>query len=130
MNLLFFIFTLMTIIFEISAQYLFKISYKKPTVDNIFNRNILSFIDKVLNNNKILIVLIGMVLYAITGFFAYKLLAFGHLGIINIVWHLIHFIVLFSIGYFLFGEKLNLKKIIAIGFGVISILMFMSDGFH
>ncbi len=130
MNILFFIFTFMTIIFEICGQYLFKVSYKKPAIDNVLNKNILYFIDKVLYNNKTAIVLIGMILYAITGFFVYKLLAFGHLGIINIVWHLIHFIALFFVGYFLFGEKLNLKKIIAIGLALVSIVMFMSDGFH
>ena len=130
MNILFFIFTFMTIIFEICGQYLFKVSYKKPSIDNVLNKNILYFIDKVLYNNKTAIVLIGMILYAITGFFVYKLLAFGHLGIINIVWHLIHFIALFFVGYFLFGEKLNLKKIIAIGLALVSIILFMSDGFH
>lgn len=130
MNLLFPLFTFITIFFEIAGQYLFKISYKKPTVDNVINRNVISFFNGDLNNNRNLIILIGMLSYAITGFFVYKLLAFGHLGIINIVWHLIHFIALFFVGYFLFGEQLNLKKIIAIGLGFISIVMFMSDNFH
>tara|TARA_B100001093_G_scaffold517946_1_gene601092 strand:- start:1058 stop:1450 length:393 start_codon:yes stop_codon:yes gene_type:complete len=130
MNLFFPIFTFITIFFEITAQYLFKISYKKPDIDNIFNRTINLFINNILHNKKHNIIIIGIIFYAITGFFVYKLLAFGHLGIINIVWHLIHFIALFFVGYFLLGEKLNIKKIIAISLGLISIILFMSDGFH
>ena len=37
----------MTIIFEICGQYLFKVSYKKPAIDNVLNKNIRQVLRKV-----------------------------------------------------------------------------------
>ena len=52
----FYLYTFLAIIPEIIAQYLFKLNHLK--------------------NTKPLYVLIGVILYAFTGFFAYKLLKF------------------------------------------------------
>ena len=130
MKILFFLFTIITIIFEITGQYLFKISYKKTEVKNPINSFFDYIITNYLKNNKNLIVFLGIICYCFTGFFVYKLLNFGHLGVINVIWHLIHFIALFLVGYFLLGEKLTTKKIIASIIGMISILIFMTDHEH
>lgn len=109
MNYIFYLFTLFAILSEVTAQYLFKkIHLKKYTFNNLF-------------------FIIGIILYALTGLFAYKLLHYKEMIIVNIIWHIFHFIILFLIGYFIFNEKLNLKKIIATIFGIICILIFISD---
>jgi len=115
MNYLFYIFTLFAILSEVFAQYLFK----KIHLSNIKNYTF--------NYNKKLFFIIGIILYAFTGFFAYKLLHYKEIIIVNIIWHIFHFIILFLIGYFIFNEKLNFKKIIATIFGIICIFIFISD---
>ena len=72
-------------------------------------------------------VLLGVVFYAFTGFFAFKILKFAELGIINIIWHLFHFLILFIIGYLFLNEKLSIRKIIASTIGIISLMLFMTD---
>lgn len=117
MNYLFYLFTLFAILSEIGAQYLFKKSYLL-TMNNT-------------NNNKtffnLTMVNIGIILYALTGYFAYRLLMYKELVVVNIIWHIFHFILLFFVGFFIFDEKLNTKKIIATIFGIICILIFISD---
>ena len=58
------------------------------------------------------------------------MLQFDQLIIVNIIWHLMHFFILFIIGYFYFNEKLTLKKYIGIIFAIIAIILFMSDHNH
>ena len=58
------------------------------------------------------------------------MLQFEQLIIVNIIWHLMHFFILFIIGYFYFNEKLTLKKSIGIVFAIIAIILFMSDHNH
>ena len=130
MNFLFFIFTFITIIFEIAGQYLFKLSYETSNNDNLLNKELLKIIKNYFNNNKNIFIISGIIFYAITGYFVYKLLSFGHIGIVNIIWHLMHFIALFLVGYFFFGETLNRKKIVALIFAIISIVLFMVEGHH
>jgi multidrug transporter EmrE-like cation transporter len=112
MNYIFYLFTLFAILSEIGAQYLFKKIHLSNIKNYIFNN---------------LFFVIGIFLYALTGFFSYKLLQFKELIVVNIIWHIFHFILLFFVGYFIFNEKLNVKKIIATVFGIICILIFMSD---
>ena len=95
--------------FEISAQVLFKKSYS---------------VDK----NKRLILMIGILLYSISGFFASKLLAYGSMGMVNVVWHMFHFILLFIVGHFVFGEKYTNKQLFACILGMTSIYLFMLEG--
>ena len=112
MNYIFYLFTLFAILSEVGAQYLFKKIH-------------LSNIKKYKYNN--LFFIIGIILYAFTGFFAYKLLHYKEMIIVNIIWHIFHFIILFLLGYFIFNEKINFKKIIATIFGIICIIIFISD---
>jgi len=109
MNFIFYLYTLFAILSEVCAQYLFKKYHLSHS-----------------NNYKNYIV-IGILLYALTGFFAFKLLNYEQLIVVNIIWHIFHFILLFFIGYFIFKEKLTIKKIIATIFGIICILIFLTD---
>jgi len=109
MNFLFYLFVLLSIISEVFAQYLFKISHK---------------------NKSIYYKIIGIILYAFTGFFVFNLLKYAHLGIANVIWHLFHFLLLFIVGYFLLNEKLTKKQIIASIFGIISLFLFMTNNIH
>jgi hypothetical protein len=67
-------------------------------------------------------------MYALLGFSIYKLLHYGNILILNIIWHLIYFILLFLMGYFIFQEKINFQKIVALLFGIISLSIFMIYG--
>ena len=67
-------------------------------------------------------------MYTLLGFSIYKLLPYGSLIVLNIIWHLVYFIVLFLMGYFIYKEKYNFEKVIALIFGFISLVIFMIYG--
>ena len=119
----FYLFLFFSVFFEIGAQYLFKLIHNKK----IYNNSYLSLFNFINNKNNFLLI-IGIVFYALTGFFAFKILKYGELGVINIIWHLLHFFILFLIGYFVLNERLNLNKKIGCIFGIIAIIFFMIDG--
>ena len=84
MKLIFYFLILLLIIIEVSAQYLFKLSYlKKNTLTNSYLTN--------KYNNVNYYFIIGFILYSISGIFVYKVLEYGQLGVINVIWHLLHF---------------------------------------
>ena len=58
--------------------------------------------------------MVGIILYAFTGFFVFNLLKYQNLGVANVIWHLFHFLLLFLVGYFFLGEKLTKNQIIEI----------------
>ena len=118
MNNLFYIFISCSIFCEILAQYIFKLFYIPK--NNIY----INFI------SKDYFPLIGVMFYALTGFFAFKLLKYNHLIVANIIWHIFHFLILFLIGYFLLDERLTRKQLIASGFGVVSLYLFLSENHH
>lgn len=111
MNTLFYIFVLFSIISEVTAQYLFKLIHK-----NLKNLE---------NYKKNLYLTLGIILYALTGFCAYKLLEFTNLLVANIIWHIFHFILLFLVGYIFLNERLTKNQILGSIFGIISIIIFM-----
>ena len=121
----FYIFLFFSILFEISAQYLYKLVYNKKNLSVDFG-----FGPIFSNINKNNYVLLGVIFYALTGYFAFKILKYGELGVINIIWHLFHFFSLFFIGYFALGERLSFNKKIGCLFGIIAIIFFMFDGHH
>ena len=111
---LFYLFLFLTIFFEIFAQYLYKLIHNKKLLNYGYNENIF--------------ILIGVIFYALTGFFSFKILKYGELGVINIIWHLLHFIILFIIGYYFLNERLTFNKKIGCIFGIIALILFMIDG--
>jgi len=123
MKLIFYFLILLLIIIEVSAQYLFKLSYLKHsylTKSNLTNKY----------NNVNNYFIIGFILYSISGFFVYKVLEYGDLGVINVIWHLLHFFSLFFVSYYFLGEKLTNKKIIGSIFGIISLFLLMGESQH
>lgn len=104
----FYVYLFLITLFSISSQYLFKKIQKKE-----LPRTYLIF---------------GVTMYALLGFVIYKLLHYGNILILNIIWHLIYFILLFLMGYFIFQEKINFQKIVALIFGCISLFIFMMYG--
>lgn len=108
----FYFYLLFITIFSISSQYVFKkIHLIKNTT---YNHNFL--------------LVLGLVLYTSTGFCVYNILKYGNIIILNVLWHLVYFIILFLMGYVLFKEKITYQKMIALVFGMISVFIFMSYG--
>jgi multidrug transporter EmrE-like cation transporter len=126
MKLIFYFLILLLIIIEVSAQYLFKLSYlKKSNLTNKYNN-----VNTNVNTNVNYYFIIGFILYSISGFFVYKVLEYGDLGVINVIWHLLHFFSLFFVSYYFLGEKLTNKKIIGSIFGIISLFLLMGESHH
>lgn len=103
----FYLYTILAIICEITAQYLFKL--------------------KNIKCSKLLYVIIGIILYAFTGFFAYKLLKYETLAIANVIWHILHFTIIFIISIYVLNEKLDYQQIIALILGLASIFLFITS---
>ena len=114
----FYLYLLLITFSSITSQYLFKQSYTN-VISNV-NTNVIS-------NTNILIIM-GLAAYTFTGYCVYKILNYGNLVVLNIIWHLVYFIILFIIGFLIFKEKLNYQKIIALVFGLISLIIFMFYG--
>jgi len=106
--------------FSVVSQYLFKQIYKNSTNNDVAA-------NKFTNINNLYLV-IGLAMYTMLGFSIYKLLSYGSLIVLNIIWHLVYFIVLFIMGYFIYKEKYNFYKIVALIFGFISLVIFMIYG--
>lgn len=103
----------MAIFFEVCAQVLFKksINLKKEDISRNF-------------------VISGIILYALAGFCSYNLLKYHSLIVTNIIWHVLHFLLLFLISYFVFKEKVGSQALIGVLFGIISIGFFITDDNH
>ena len=88
------------------------------------------YVFKKIQQNELskLYLFVGLFMYTLLGFSIYKLLHYGNILILNIVWHLIYFILLFLMGYLLFKEKITYEKSIALFFGLISLVIFMIYG--
>ena len=110
----FYLYLFLITFFSIFSQYLFKVIQKnKNNKDNTYNNLYLG---------------LGLVMYTVLGYCIYKLLSYGNILLLNIIWHLIYFAVLFLMGYLLFQEKINFQKIVALFFGFISLVIFMIYG--
>lgn len=113
----YFYFYLLAITFSsIASQYIFKKAYVNA------NTNVNT------NTNTNILVILGLAAYTFTGFCVYKILNYGNLVVLNIIWHLVYFSILFIIGFLIFEEKLNYQKLVALLFGLISLIIFMFYG--
>jgi drug/metabolite transporter (DMT)-like permease len=106
--------------FSVVSQYLFKQIEKNRLSNNVD-------LNKFTNINNYYLA-IGLLMYTLLGFSIYKLLPYGSLVTLNIIWHLVYFIVLFLMGYFIYKEKYTFEKIIGLIFGFISLVIFMVYG--
>ena len=112
LDLYFFIYVFTLMICEISAQTLFK-SYHSDSSTSIKSKNVQ--------------LATGLVLYSLSGVFAFKILEYGSLGVINIIWHMLHFFALFIVGSVIFGEKYNARQILASLLAGGSLYLFMRE---
>jgi len=113
----YFYFYLLAITFSsIASQYIFKKAYANVNANVNVNVNVNA------------LVVLGLLAYTFTGYCVYKVLNYGNLLVLNIIWHLVYFIILFIIGFLIFKEKLNYQKIFALVLGLISLIIFMFYG--
>jgi hypothetical protein len=112
----FYLYLMLITFSSIASQYIFKKAY--ATVNANPNANV----------NVNALVLLGLLAYTFTGYCVYKVLNYGNLLILNIIWHLVYFIILFIIGFLIFQEKLNYQKIFALVLGLTSLIIFMFYG--
>jgi hypothetical protein len=112
----FYMYLLLITFSSITSQYIFKKAYAYKHANANANANVN------------LLVILGLTTYTFTGYCIYKVLDYGNLVVLNIIWHLVYFTILFIIGFLIFKEELNYQKIIALVFGVISLSIFMSYG--
>jgi LytS/YehU family sensor histidine kinase len=89
-DIYFYIYLLFITIFSISSQYVFKGIHLKKN-----------------NNKHYSLLVLGLTLYTLTGVCVYNILKYGNIIILNVIWHLVYFIILFLMGYFL-----NLSKFV------------------
>jgi hypothetical protein len=106
--------------FSIVSQYLFKQIEKNRAAKDVES-------NKFTNINNLYLG-IGLLMYTLLGFSIYKLLPYGSIIVLNIIWHLVYFIILFIMGYIIYKEKYTFEKIIALIFGLISLVIFMVYG--
>lgn len=119
------------ITFELTGQFLWKSYYIKDNLNKLSSNPITKLltnpITKLLTNltNKNLLIILGLFFYTLSGIFVFKLLKYGDLTTINIIYHIIYFTGLFLVGYYLLNEKFNIKKLLASCIGLISIILFI-----
>jgi len=119
-DIYFYLYLFLITFFSIVSQYLFKQIEKNKETKNVD-------LSKFTNINNFYLG-IGLLMYTLLGFSIYKLLPYGSLIVLNIIWHLVYFIVLFIMGYLIYNEKYNVQKIIALILGFISLSIFMIYG--
>lgn len=119
-DIYFFLYLFLITFFSVVSQYLFKQIEKNRETKNVD-------LTKFTNINNLYLGS-GLLMYTLLGFSIYKLLPYGSLIVLNIIWHLVYFIVLFIMGYLIYNEKYNFQKIIALILGFISLSIFMISG--
>ena len=119
-DIYFFLYLFLITFFSVVSQYLFKQIEKNRETKN-------GDLTKFTNINNLYLGF-GLLMYTLLGFSIYKLLSYGSLIVLNIIWHLVYFIVLFIMGYLIYNEKYNFQKIIALILGFISLSIFMISG--
>ena len=125
-DIYFFLYLFLITFFSVVTQYLFKqLEKNRENRENKENKNV--DLTKFTNINNLYLGS-GLLMYTLLGFSIYKLLPYGSLIVLNIIWHLVYFIVLFIMGYLIYNEKYNFQKIIALILGFISLSIFMISG--
>lgn len=71
-------------------------------------------------NEDIIFLMGGLLGYIFTGLMFLQLLKFHNLGTANIIWHVIHFIILFTYSVLFLDEEYNTTELVGIILGLIS----------
>ena len=111
------------ITFELTGQFLWKSYYIKDNLNKLSSNPITKLLTNLTSKN--LLIILGIFFYTLSGIFVFKLLKYGDLTTINIIYHIIYFTGLFLVGYYLLNEKFNKKKLLASCIGLISIILFI-----
>jgi hypothetical protein len=95
----FYMYLLLITFSSITSQYIFKkaYAYKNANANTNANANANT------NVNVNLLVILGLIAYTFTGYCIYKVLDYGNLVVLNIIWHLVYFTILFIIGFLIFS---------------------------
>ena len=80
------------------------------------------FLKMAMNNRKIFI-LIGVVLYGLTGYIYYLGILKNKFGSMSLAWHIFMAVATIAISIFIFKENYSKKEIIGLILGVISLML-------
>ena len=81
----------------------------------------LYFIKKYIQTNKKIYIFISILLYCIMTFLYIKIFRKGDISSYYVILQILQILIVVVMGFILFNEKINIKKIIGIIFGIISI---------
>lgn len=130
-NFVYIILIIFSVVLEVTAQFILKLKPGLLNLNNHGNKTLIVFYDYLKRiNAQDYKVIIGVFLYAVLGFVVSRVINYKQLIVYNIIWHLIHFLVLFLVGIYIFNEKLNTKKIVASALGLTAIGLFLTDHHH
>ena len=100
------------------------------TINSLLAQYLFKYLPSFNKKYKTPIIIFAIMLYALNGYFVYKIIDYGDIIILNIIWHIVYFFALFIIGYLYFNEKITFQKIIGLIFGMLSLIIFMKEGLH
>lgn len=130
-NFVYVILIIFSVVLEVTAQFILKLKPGLSNLNNHDNKILIVFYDYLKHINvQDYKIIIGVFLYAVLGFVVSRVINYKQLIVYNIIWHLIHFLVLFLVGIYIFNEKLNTKKIVASALGLTAISLFLTDHHH
>ena len=81
-------------------------------------------------NRNYLYLIAGLFGYVISGFSFMKLLEYHDLVSSNIMWHVVHFMILAAFSIFYFKETYTYRDLLGILFGIISFLLLATNHKH
>ena len=70
--------------------------------------------------NEHIYLVVGLIGYIFIGIMFLQILKVENLGTANIIWHVMHFTILFTFSILYFNEKYTIREIIGLLFGLIS----------
>jgi drug/metabolite transporter (DMT)-like permease len=98
---------------EVAAQYMFKKYHMQSS-------------GSVMGISRAYVVYVGVCLYAITGYLTFRMLERMEMSVVNVMWHVLHFLVLFVVGYLFLGEKVTPRKVVGCILGVLALVVLMT----
>ena len=85
---------------------------------------------KYVTNRNYLYLIAGLLGYAISGYSFMKLLEYHDLVSSNIMWHVVHFMILAVVSIFYFKETYTYRDMLGILFGIVSFLLLATKHKH
>ena len=98
-------------------MYIYIFAFIGTLIESISDILLKSYSD---DDDNIVFLVGGLIGYMFTGLMFLQLLSLHNLGSANIIWHVIHFILLFTYSKIFLNEEYNTRELIGIIFGLIS----------